>query len=347
MKGAELIKELSNGYFISIGKDNILMIYDNKFKKICEIKDLSYFLNNIFEINYKEKGENNIELLVLCKNELISIMFDIEHIKYNIKKNKLVDISANICFEMKKNSYIVSGENGVFHLTNFLYNTNKLTINKLLNQPFNSGIHINKNIIVLTSNSVLANGEDKLIFYNNNTKKISKTIQNYSFTISQNGLCLMELNEKNKILLCACKKYSSQQKNGILLVNPQLEDNKEVIDPFYDTDDFEVFCFCQLFINKNNISYNDFLLVGGFDCAKGVGVLKLYKLIKNERAYNTKIEFILDITFEDNEHFDGFELPINSIIQSKASENIIISSWDGKIYLLTPANLDFFFNSDA
>ena len=262
--------------------------------------------------------------------------------KFNIKKNKLLDISVNTCFEMKKNSYIIIGENGVFHLSNFLFNTNKLTVNKLLKQPYNSGIRINKNIIALTSNIILANGEDKLIFYNNNTKKISKIIKNYSFIISQNGLSLMELNEKNKILLCACKKYSPQQKNGILLVNPQLEDNLEVINPFYDTDYFEVFCFCQLFINKNNIIYNNFFLVGGFDNEKAEGVIKLYKLIKEERTCNTKIEFILDIVFESNGNFEGFELPISSIIQSKKTGNIIISSWDGKIYLLTPANLDFF-----
>ena len=152
----------------------------------------------------------------------------------------------------------------------------------------------------------------------------------------------MELNEKNKILLCACKKYSPQQKNGILLVNPQLEDNLEVINPFYDTDYFEVFCFCQLFINKNNIKYNNFFLVGGFDNEKAEGVIKLYKLIKEERTCNTKIEFILDIVFESNGNFEGFELPISSIIQSKKTGNIIISSWDGKIYLLTPVHLDFF-----
>ena len=281
----------------------------------------------------------------MCKNELNSIIFDFEQIKYTIKKNKLVDLSANICFEMKKNSLIISGENGLFHLSNFLQNTNKLTVNKLLSQPYNSGIYINKNIIALTSNSILANGEDKLIFYNNSTKKISKIIKNYSFIISQNGLCLMELNEKNRILLCACKKYSSQQNNGILLVNPQLEDNQEIIEPFYDTIDFEVYCFCQIHIYKNNISYNDYFLVGGFDSEKGEGVLKLYKLIDKEKTYITKIEFILDIVFEENDNFEGFELPISSIIQSKTTGNIIITSWDGKVYLLTQIYLDFFLNN--
>ena len=93
-------------------------------------------------------------------------------------------------------------------------------------------------------------------------------------------------------------------------------------------------------------SYSDYFLVGGFDSEVGEGAIKLYKLIRSESVCNTKIEYILDIVFEINEKFEGFERPITSIIQSKKNGNIIVSSWDGKIYLLTTPNLDFFCNNN-
>ena len=82
-------------------------------------------------------------------------------------------------------------------------------------------------------------------------KKLKK-IEKYSFTFNCNGLALMpkDENKKNRILLCACKKYLKDQRNGILLVNPQLEDNHEVTDAFYETKDFEVHCFCPIFANE-------------------------------------------------------------------------------------------------
>ena len=243
---------------------------------------------------------------------------------------------------MRNNSYIISGETGIYHIIDHSNYMEKLTINKILEGSYMGGIRINKNKIVYTSNSILPNGSDQLIFYNFNTKKISKTIKNNSFSISQNGLSLMELNENKKILLCACKKYSSNQKNGILLVNPDSEERQEISNPFYDTNTFEVLCFCQIFVNKNNKTYNNFFFVGGFDTENGEGMMKLYKLIYNDKVCNTKIEYILDIVFENNDDFLGFERPISSIIQCKNNGNIILSSWDGNIYLLTEPNLDFF-----
>ena len=54
----------------------------------------------------------------------------------------------------------------------------------------------------------------------------------------------------SRILLCACKRYTKDQSNGILLVNPQLGDNKEIEEPFYNTGNFEVQCFCPNFNNN-------------------------------------------------------------------------------------------------
>ena len=94
----------------------------------------------------------------------------------------------------------------------------------------------------------------------------------------------MPKNEKmptNRILLCACKKYLRFQKNGILLLS--FEDDNNIDNSyfpinyvFYSTNDFEVFCFCpisifsdiQILENKSNKNVTDYFLVGGFDSIK-------------------------------------------------------------------------------
>ena len=58
-----------------------------------------------------------------------------------------------------------------------------------------------------------------------------KKIGGHSFRISSNGLSLIpreETQSNNTILFCACKKYLSNQKNGILLVNVQTEENEDI-----------------------------------------------------------------------------------------------------------------------
>ena len=155
-------------------------------------------------------------------------------------------------------------------------------------------------------------------------------------------LSLMQLNENENILLFACKKYFPEQKNRILLVNPHLEDNQDIINPFYETSTFEVLCFCQLLLDKSDKTKNNYFLARGFDSEKGEGIIKLLKIMNKEKIYDSKIEYMLDIVFEDDINFLGFDRAISCIIQSKHKGNIILSSWEGNIYLLTPPNLDFF-----
>ena len=166
------------------------------------------------------------------------------------------------------------------------------------------------------------------------------------------------VNYKNKILLCACKKYLSNQKNGILLVNIQLNE-EQVENPFYDTGDFEVYCFCPLFKNdETNIlevqsdfifKETEYFLVGGFDNYKGEGMIKLYKILYSDKAYKAKIEYLQDIVFDRNENFEGFKGAINCIIQTKKSkdkERILASCYDGNIYLLSKPNLEYYLNEN-
>ena len=163
-----------------------------------------------------------------------------------------------------------------------------------------------------------------------------------------------------KILICACKKYAKDQKNGILLVNPQLGDNKNIENPFYEIENFEVYCFCPILIveNKNSnfenideeyrknitIKDTDYFFVGGFDLDKREGLIKLYKIVYGSKAWETKIEFIQDIIIQENENekFEDFDGAITCIIQSKISGYILVTCYNGNVYLFTPPNKDLF-----
>jgi hypothetical protein len=82
--------------------------------------------------------------------------------------------------------------------------------------------------------------------------------------------------ENKKLLLVACKKYFKDDKNGILLINLQFnnDDIEKKCQKFYDTKNFEVYCFCPLFEIKNMFGNTqkietEYFLVGGFDLNKG------------------------------------------------------------------------------
>ena len=53
-----------------------------------------------------------------------------------------------------------------------------------------------------------------------------------------------------------------------------------------------------------------------------------------------------DIDFKYNEKFKGFQGPINSIIQSKVKGNVLVTCYDGNVYLFTPPNIDYYLEED-
>ena len=225
-------------------------------------------------------------------------------------------------------------------------------------------IQISENIFVIKSNKVKYKGKDELIFFNFSAKKIiePKTNTSYSFSYTTNGLSIMSnepkkenvSNIKNQILLCACKKYIKKQKNGILLVNMEiLQDNLYLSKIFYNTGDFEVYCFCPLLsFNKNKIievneeidkKSTEYFLVGGLDLKKGKGLIKLYKVNYGKEYFQNKIDFIEDIVILHNNNKYLIHGAISCIIQSSINGDIIASSWDGNVYLFE-INLEYYLN---
>ena len=381
-----LIKEISNGYIIRLHNLNNITIYKKDFKnEIASIKfnststeestthnqssmkinfeessinkifEANQSINNIIETNESiEKKSKDFIQLMLCSKEGLMI--------YKLSNNQktvvnTLNLSCTGCFEIKNKNYIIIGEKGLYHLEDL--NTNKLKNYRIKEMPFIGCIKINDNYIALTSNSILPNGEDTLYIYDTNIKRFIKNID-HSFVLGVNGLNLMNILEEpdekdkydnknqkeNTILLCACKKYTDSQKNGIIIIDTNsIGEKKKLHYIFHYTDDFEVSCFCPLKIKINNkMKITNYFLAGGLDEEKKQGMIKLYKVQYNEKEKNDKIniEFLQDIVIERNEKFTGFNSNIECMMQCQSDGKIYISSSDGNLNLFSEPILDYY-----
>ena len=352
-KPANYIKELSNGIFVS-GGDNNLFFYEYltfKIRKEYKIKNI-----NIYE---KESEKKNEIQLIVCSNENSNLLTLTED---SIKMGKQKSIKNMRVYLKTQSNILICNEEGIFQLNDLFIKIIMPVDNKIINKSFWGGIQIYENLFAFTSNKVLLNGEDELIIFNSSSKKIINTFDNYSFCLYQNNLSLIskENESNNKILLCACKKYIKSQKNGILLVKIPINFINNITKAFYDTGKFEVYCFCQIFtfesieiniLNKNKICNigTNFFLVGGFDPIKNQGLIKLYRINYNKENFDlTKIEYLQDIEIEkenkkqkdNSKKFKGFNSPITCITQSKYTGNILITCFDGNVYLFTFPNIE-------
>ena len=349
-KAAENIVELSNNYFISAGSEDGIIIYDEKFEfveKLNEnVKDINNRIYAIVEIkNNNNKSNNELNAIGCGNKELYLLHFNSRKKTCKRENYELPNMTCVSCVQMKDNNFVITGQNKTTYYRNLLFNQEKdvFKYEIIKDKTYREAIKISDNLIALTSNSFIVDGEDKLIFFNIAKNKKCSQIQGYSFIASTNGLFLLsrEINKQaNKILFCACKKYFQNQKNGILLVNAQKE-NKQKIEIFYDTRKFEVYCFCPIYLynDKNNKIETNFLFVGGFDVERHEGRIKLFKILYNEMSNINNIEYLQDIEF-------GFEGAVSSIIQSEKYGNFLVSCYDGNIYLFTKINLDFYLNNN-
>ena len=162
---------------------------------------------------------------------------------------------------------------------------------------------------------------------------------------------------KIKFLFCACKKYIKGQKNGILLVRIELNGNDiKTYEKFYETNNFEVYCFCPIYdFRKNNIldnkneenenNFTKYFFVGGYDNDIRKGLIKLYKLKDNKDFHKVKIIFINNIKLKKKDNkteeiiFNGFKGPISCITQSSRNGKILITCFDENVYLFTEPNI--------
>ena len=407
---ADQIKELKNGYFASFGTDNRLYIYDKNFNFTLKSEDLNDWVYHILEITSQDKIGKEIQI-ILCTNKFLYLLqISIEKNSSRIQK---YDYGGLICLEIKKNNYVICGTEGADHFSDLFSKIIQSKKNKLFTESYRGGLVLSQNLVAFSSNKIMPGGEDKLKFYNPNAKKIIKEIpkdekneEGFSNILSSNGLYLLESENKEfyKIFLAANRKYTKTQNNQITIVVSFFEENDSMEISSFKTGSFEVHCFCQISIIKNenlkkeNILGNDnseveahktdYFFVGGFDLESRCGLIKLFKANFSEKLKETKIEFIQDIeidkpipknnnfenqknryqngskidtytsikdstqnnlkssdikrTLMEGNSFDGFHGPITSIIQSSRTGNILATCYDGKVYLLTPPNIEYY-----
>jgi len=360
VKSVQMIRELSCGKFVSCGLDGkIILIDENQEKKSI---DSNKIIDNwIYSIAEVPDTENEF---IACCPEKIYIIF-INNNKFEVEEKRLnFSDSLNLyAFYPHKEELILCGSDSLSKYNGIIKEIkedNQKSFEVLNKIQTRCGINISGNIIAVVSNKVLkTKGQDILKCINKNRLNEPYS-EEYSFNIGPNSLLIIDTNidvknnnsnnsgsnkrkrkqknnntqgnnEKAKLLLCACTKYLNDQKNGILIICPN---SKKIKNNFYDTGDFEVFCFCNLKTTKVDKSY---ILVGGYDNQTSRGLIKLYEIIydDNNRIENTSINFIRNI-----HNLSKFKQPFNCIIQSSKTGNIIATNFDGSINLFSKPNID-------
>ena len=347
--------EISQG-FLSMGSNKIINIYNKSYKKIMDIKQKSDFVFSIREMFF----QNKILTLIPFKNHLYFYYISLENKKYELKK-KFKYENSEILFLLKEsnNKYYVCCKDDIKLQGDLLLKIYRQEYNIIKINSVKSGIKLNKKLIVFKSCSIK---NSILKFYNCISNTImNKDVKGYSLIYSTNGLSTIprpEINANNIILLCACKKYNKNQKNGILLISLNYHFNVlNISKKFFDTKNFEIFCFCPILIkDKNAVLKNQYIMkdtnyffVGGFHRDKYQGIVKLYKIVKNSEDYmDNKIEFIEDINFGKNENnnMKKFKGPISDIMQNKMDGSVLITCWDGNVYLFNYPKIEYYLKND-
>ena len=360
-KSIMFMKQMNNGNILTWGnEDSITIIKEN-----YEIETISYSENLVGQLSSKEKkafkefkktvhiseiinysDPEKIGIIDCSKYALLIYILNLRTGIITLERKK--DISCKQCLGINKQKddrneieYIVIGEKGIIFLDQeFIEKKNRAETNI----SFIEGIKITDKLIALTSNSILPSGEDKLIFYNIEQKKEEQTIEG-SFVNNTNGLALVEIKanetKEYKILFCACKSYNKKQKNGILLVKPSLENDKDLSYKFYRTETFEVNCICPINNSgdKNNIIY---FFEGGLDIEISLPMIKLFKVIYDHESNRFDVSFLQNIEIEKINEFKGFERSITCMMQNKKDECILVGTSDGKEYVFSEPNLKYY-----
>lgn len=372
----QMIKELPCGNFVSCGLDGQLVLYDENMEVINNV-NIENWIYSISEI-----PDTQNEFMACCPEKIFLVTIKDNELHIQNKRLNLKNSLNKYSFSTKEDETILCGNNSITQYKGYIKDIQKENndIYVLNSLPATCGKKITKNIIAVVSNKVYKNGQDILKIINTNNKNELKQIE-YSFNTNPNSLLIIDTNikiksssnanseggnkkkkrnknknksnvhnngtENAKLLLCACTKYSEEQKNGIFIMCPNIN-AKRIQDEFYDTGDFEVFCFCHLINAKgekgendeNGENYSDkhFLLVGGYDDNLNKGLVKIFEIIYDT---NDKIE-LTKLKFRRNAYnLSNSKQPINCIIQSSKTGEIIVTSWDGSVKLFKKPNLDF------
>jgi hypothetical protein len=266
-----------------------------------------------------------------------------------------------IC-EIKKNVYLVAGIFGIKVIDGELEEKIEYENNNLKDKFFRSGIVIDQNIITLVYSDIKDKSDNKLLFYNFNSKQIVYEITGYSFLQSQKSLILFP-EEKPRILLCSYENENIKEK-GIIFINLdilnktdskiKIINNKKEFSNyinFYNTENFKSNCFCFLQrkivdinnSNKDDKIYVQYFFAGGHEENEGriFGQVNLYQM-----SYNNSPNFNIIINLDEKIRRVEFEPTISSMMLTKKYQKLLINC-EEKSYVYKKPNIKFYLqNSD-
>ena len=354
-KSVEFLKRLSNGYFIS-GGDRKLFILKRSLGNDYYKKEINLTYNPIGVCEIETNDKTQLKFISYSYENMNFIKYESLN-NISIKSHK---ISVNHAIYINDNKFILNNINGGFLYDNLNF-FDKKNLVKILKYSYYEGIKINQDLFVFSSNKIMPNGKDSLIFFDLFFGKLYE-LEGYSFSINKNSLLLVKNNKTidDKILICACTKYMESQENGLLFVNTKINDSKELYDSFIKTGNFQPYCLAQIYLvdtsiikdndqnEKERKKYStDYFFVGGFDQERAKGAIKLYKIYFDYYPNKITIKFVHDIILEnEKEDFYGFNGAVTSIVQSYETGEFLISCSDGNICLFTQANINYFLYYD-
>lgn len=310
--------------------EGVFVDYKNKGNYTKILKEYGFLSGNNIVTKLKEEYKKYINNGIIPNDKTLpSIPKNDSHDNFLLKKDPLNFSSKN---------------NNTNNLLSKLFEQDK---NQNYDKSYIGGFKINDYIEFFTSNKLISNKKDwSLLIYDKKSNQY--TIKDgYSLLLSQNNSSIINipksLNKNNEniiLLLSACKRYVKGQNNGIILSKINL-DNKSLNSKFYNSETFEVYCFCPIKILSENgiLKYEiktietEYFLVGGFDPKRKKGLIKLYTINSIINSYDYTIKFIQDIKFEKKGNFKGFKSPIICITQSKYNGKILVNCLDGNAYL--------------
>jgi len=157
-KIAEAIIELSKNYFISLGSEDGIKIYNEKFELVEELNEnIKGIDNRIYTITEIKKNNNKSdkELSVIgCTNKEL-YLFNFDFGKKVLKKDnyEIPGVTYVPFIQMKDNNYVIIGQKKTSYYKNLLFKqqSNVFKHDIIKNKTYRNVIKLSDNIIVLTN----------------------------------------------------------------------------------------------------------------------------------------------------------------------------------------------------
>ena len=365
------IISLNNGFFVSSSLDGTLKVF-NSLTGECFLSSNEPYgdqICHILKLNFKKANDDKLDktYILLLSRHLIFIRLS-NDLFYNHDNNGINDINdENNSFEILQSI----DNNGIYisqgiQLSNsdiVTYNdNNELKIYKLNPQTqtylihifnfntnlieFCSLLEIKPNILAVSSNEHLDNGENILKIYDLNNNELNKKsnkeiiIKNLNCSTGRDSLCMLQ---KNKILAVGLQYFSDTINKNVFLVDGIAIVDVNLYQVIQIIEDFRVHSLCTIklyvnyyLINKDDIFKKEMcfnkrkiLVAAGYDQKNEKRLIKFYEIITDDN-FDNKTKYI-DI-IKRNEIFSQHEGFINSI---KWLENglLVTCSTDGMIFL--------------